>query len=155
MHTTEFLIKADVALTAEDFAHSPLWAGYYEPDDVAEIVRWGVSEDRVRAALDAVDWQDDHYFPLPVEAANTHWMRGKLYAAQATTSGGKPLTGYIGERQDLVVIFVDGARYVLTANTPEEADRLANAIGEPTIFPLALTNRVTGEAWQLVPLTSD
>jgi hypothetical protein len=150
MQPTDFVVKADTALTLEDFALSPLWAGYYEPDDVTEIVRWGVSEGRVRAALDAVRWQDDHYFPLPLEAANTKWMRGKLFAVVATTASGTTLSGYVGERQNFAAVFFRGARYVLSEHTPQEAERLAKALCEPSVFPLALVNRVNGEAWRLV-----
>lgn len=149
MQPSDFVVKPDTALTAEDFALSPLWAGYYEPDDVDEIVRWGIDEDRVRAALDAVGWEDDHYFPLPVEAVNSRWGRGRLFGVQATTRDGTTLAGYVGENRDVVVLFREAARFVLSGHTPQEAARLSKHLHEGALFPIAVTNCVTGERWKV------
>ena len=150
MLLTDFVVKPDTALTEEDFARSPIWAGYYEPDDVSEIVRLGIAESQVRAALDAVGWQDDHYFPVSLEASNYHWMRGPLFAVDARTEAGTMLSGYVGKRRNLVVLFKDGARFVLSEHTPQEAGRLATTLHEPSVFPLNIVNRLNREEWHLV-----
>jgi hypothetical protein len=128
-------------MTENDFSVSPLWAGYYEPDDVHEIVRWEVPEATVRAALDQIGWDDDHYFSLPVGAVSSEWTRGKLYAAVATLPNGTELSGYVGEAHDYLVVFVGGEQRVLSTRYPE--------IGEALPVPIQITNRVTEERWVL------
>jgi hypothetical protein len=146
MQDADFSLKHVGALTAGDFERSLLWAGYYEPDDVEEIVRWGTPEDVVRTALDAVGWEDDHYFPIPLEAARSDWMRGKLYAAQITCADGSTFAGYIGEGRDYVAIFKGGETFVLSSRFPEVNRPL------PGPMPLAITNRVTDEIWHFPPM---
>lgn len=145
MQDTDFSLKPVGALTVGDFERSLLWAGYYEPDDVAEIVRWGISEHVVRAALDAVNWEDDHYFPIPLEAAQSYWMRGKLYAARITSADGSIFAGYVGEGHDYVAVFIDGETFVLASDFPNASRSL------PFTLPLAIINRVTGEIWYFTP----
>lgn len=147
MQRTGFRIKSLDELTALDFDEAPLWVGYYEPDDVEGIIRWGVPEPTIRAALDAAGWEDDHYFPLPVEAAQSEWMRGKLFGATVTTAGGTRLSGYVGETRSYVVAFSAGERFVLSSDTPAEQRRLSTTIGEKTLLPLRVVNRVTAETW--------
>lgn len=146
MQYADFSLKPGGALTAGDFERSLLWAGYYEPDDVEEIVRWGIPEHVVRAALDAVGWEDDNYFPLPLEAARSDWMRGKLYAAQITCADGSTFTGYVGEGRDYVAVFTSSETCVLSSRFPEVNRSL------PGPMPLAITNRVTDEIWQFPPM---
>ena len=142
-----FRLKPLHELNADDFERAPLWAGYYEPEDVEEIALWGVPSTVVRAALDAVDWQDDHYFPLPPKAASTSWTRGKLFAATVVTPGGIHLAGYVGETHDYVVAFLNGQRFVLSEQTSAESNRLQEELGAPEVVPLQIVNRVTGATW--------
>lgn len=148
MSDLAFCVKPIGKLTASDFEQSPIWAGYYEPGDVEAIVGLGIPEPIVLAALDAVDWQDDHYFPLPMEAQDSHWVRGKMFSVTATTASGSKLAGWVWEgTHSLVNLFLDGDQYVLTADTPNECDRLAARLDEKTLFPLTVENSVTGEHW--------
>lgn len=133
-------------LSAGDFENAPLWAGYYEPDDLKEIARWTGSLDQARAALEAVGWADDHYFPLPLEAVDSKWMRGKLFAASARTASGSMLAAYIGEDRDYVVTFVDDERFVLSEHTGEEERRLAAKLRVQTALPLEISQR-SGQGW--------
>lgn len=141
------VVKSDDLLTAEDFELSPLWGSYYEPDDVDEIVSWGFDEARVRAALAAAGWEDGACFPLPIEAAASDWMRGKFFAAQATTPGGTVLRGLIygcdGNDRVEVALFAGGSCYRL----PYSAERLALIVGESCLYPLDVVNLVTGDTW--------
>lgn len=138
-----FYLKPLAALSSSDFAVMPLWAGYYEPDDVDKIVRWGFPEADVRAALDHVGWEDDHYFPLPVEAVRSRWMRGKLYAVTATFPDGTEHPGYVGERHDYLVVFGQGGQRVVSSLFPDID------CGLP--LPIGVSNRVTGEQWTFTP----
>ncbi|MBB4839832.1 hypothetical protein HNP52_002924 [Sphingomonas kyeonggiensis] len=139
MASANFHLKPEDALSSRDFNERPLWAGYYEPDDVDDIVRWGVPEAEVRAALDEVGWADDHYFPLPVEAARSYWMRGKLYAVTATLPDGTEHTGYVGEDHSYLAVFTEGGLRVASDLFPEIDHGLA--------LPIRVNNRVTGEQW--------
>ncbi len=147
MQQIDFRVKPLDELRADDFDEAPLWAAYYEPDDVDEIVRWGVPEATVRAALDATGWKDDHYFPLPAEAVHSRWGRGKLLGATVATALGTELSGYVGETRSYVVAFHDGRRFVISSDTTDEERGLSASLGEDTILPLAISNRVTGESW--------
>jgi hypothetical protein len=151
MNWTNFRLKPIGSLTAEDFQQSPLWAGYYEPDDVDEMVRWGIPETAVRDALDGVQWEDDHYFPLPLDAANSKWMRGKLFGITATTTNGLRLSGYAGETHDYLVVFFYGEAFVLSSHTPDGVDTLSAATGSGSVFPLVIDDHVTGETWVYPP----
>ena len=139
MAPREFTLKPQASLTSNDFADMPLWAGYYEPDDVDAIVRWGVSEAEVRAALNRVNWEDDHFFPLPVESVKSHWGRGKLYAVTATFPDDTHHSGYVGEGRDHLVVFIEGRQRVLSALLPD--------INHGLPLPIRVNNRVTGEQW--------
>lgn len=147
MNRTDFYLKHMGTLTAEDFQRSPLWAGYYEPDDFEEIVRWGIPESTAREALDRVNWEDDHYFPLPLNAANSSWMRGKLYGISATTRSGLRLSGYTGESRDYLVIFHNGKSFVLSSQTTYSINALSLSLGGGSVIPLQIENHVTGEVW--------
>lgn len=146
----EFRVKHIGQLSAADFEGAPLWAGYYEPDDVAEIEKWGWHEEEVRGALDAVEWGDDHYFPLPSEAAHSTWGRGPLFASTVTTPSGTELQGYCFRQPGFVNVFHGDEHYPLGGDFSDHAERLASAIGE-NIFPLRVINRVTGDQWELRP----
>ena len=147
--TVEFTVKHMDRLSAEDFETAPLWAGYYEPEDIAEIVKWGWREDDVRAALAEVGWEDDHYFPLPAQAADSSWGRGPLFAARVTTPSGTELKGYCFRQPGFVNVFYGGKHYPLGDGVPDNhAQGLASATGE-SIFPLRVINRVTGDRWEL------
>ena len=139
MERSPFLLKPAALLSSRDFDAMPLWAGYYEPDDVNEIIRWGYSESEVRAALDRIGWEDDHYFPLPVEAVASDWMRGKLYAVTATFPGGAQHTGYVGEDHRYLAVFTESGERVASALLPE--------IDHGLPLPIRVNNRVTGEQW--------
>ena len=146
----KFTIKRMDRLSAEDFETAPLWAGYYEPDDVAEIVKWGWREDEVREALGAVEG-DDYYFPLPAQAANSTWGRGPLFASTVTTPSGTDLPGYCFRQPGFVNVFHGGKHYPLGDDLSDHhAQGLASATGE-TIFPLRVINRVTGDRWEMRP----
>jgi hypothetical protein len=150
MNPADFkVVKSDRWLTAEDFELSPLWGSYYAPEDIDDIVRWGFDEDRVRAALAAADWEDGAVFPLPVEAADTEWMRGKFFAARVTTAGGTVLRGLIfscdGDDRVEVGLFNAGRQYALGY----DAGRLATILGETGIYPIDVVNLVTGDAWRI------
>jgi hypothetical protein len=139
MAPPNFHLKPAESLSSCDFDEMPLWAGYYEPDDVDEIVRWGVPEAHVRAELDRIGWEDDHYFPLPLEAVQSDWMRGKLYAVTATFPDGVQCTGYVGEDHRYLVVFIDGEQRVVSSLLPEIPHGLP--------LPIRVSNRVTGEQW--------
>jgi len=139
MAPANFHLKPQESLTRSDFDDAPLWAGYYEPDDVDEMARWGVPEPDVRAALDRIGWQDDHYFPLPIEALKSDWMRGKLFAVTATLPDGTQHTGYVGEDHRYLVVFTEGGQRVVSALSPE--------IDHGLPLPIRVSNRVTGEQW--------
>lgn len=133
-------------LTASDFQQSPLWAGYYEPDDLQEIAQWAAPIEAARAALEAVGWADDQYFPLPLAARDTTWMRGKLFGASAAMPDGTQLAAFVGEQRSYVVVFVGSDRFVLSNDTPAEKQRLAEKLGS-TPTPLRIKNHVTGDEW--------
>ncbi|MBZ9648998.1 hypothetical protein K9B33_15740 [Sphingobium sp. 3R8] len=139
MAPKNFYLKPHRALSSRDFDEMPLWAGYYEPDDVSEIVRWGVPEAEVHAALDQIDWADDHYFPLPLAAVKSNWARGKLYAVTATFPDETERTGYVGEGDDYLVVFFQGSQQLVSKRLPE--------IDHGLPMPIRVKNRVTGEQW--------
>jgi hypothetical protein len=139
MELEQFHLKPLASLSGSDFDQKPLWAGYYEPDDIGEIVRWGVPEADVRAALDRVGWEDDHYFPLPAEALQSDWMRGKLYAVTATFPDGTQQTGYVGEDRSYLVVFTEKGQRVVSS--------LLTEIVHDLPLPIRVSNRVTGEQW--------
>lgn len=142
MDRPPFLLKPIASLTEADFETSPLWAGYYEPDDLDEIIRWGIPEASARKALDQIGWEDDHYFPLPVEAAASEWMRGKFYAATVTDVQGRVFMGFVGENRDWVTVFTEQENCTLSSRLPECNPPLMRAVS-----PYAVCNLVTGETW--------
>ena len=144
----EFTVKHINALSAEDFEVAPVWAGYYEPDDVTEIIKWGWREDDVREALDAVGWEDDHYFPLPAQAAGSTWGRGPLFSSTVTTASGTELPGFCFRQPGFVNVFFGGKGYPLGVEAPVHGQSLGKAMGE-AVFPLRVVNRVTGDQWEM------
>ena len=151
MNNAVFSLKPVGSLTAADFERAPLWAGYYEPDDLTEMVRWGIPEDVARNALDEIGWEDDHYFPLPLEAANSDWMRGKLFGVTATGADGSEFSGYVGGGRDYIALFVGDQTYTISSLFPDGLDRLERETEKRKIAPFSLVNRVTGEHWTYTP----
>lgn len=161
MRPRKFVFKEE--LTPADFETSLLWAGYYEPDEVDKIVSWGFDEAEVRAALQAADWQDGWMFPLPLEAKDTEWFRGKMFAVEATTAAGITLPGWLNDTQNSgLELFLGASRYALVHVT---AAKLLGDLGGPTpqpdafcqalrrtdVYPLTVLNLATAETFSFTP----
>jgi hypothetical protein len=161
VRSKNFIVKAD--LTTADLENSLLWAGYYEPDEIADIVSWGYSESEVRAAFEAVGWEDGWFFPLPLEAKDTSWFRGKLFGIEATTKGGVVLAGLVLDIDPASVdLFYNSTRYCLSAidsgrllqalgGRSDQPDALCRALGNADIYPLTIRNLVNGESFSFTP----
>lgn len=151
MQRSHFVLKYGADLKAEDFDQFSLWAPYCATDDVEEMVYWGYPEATVRAGLDEIRWSDDYYFPLPLEAANSEWMRDKLFGAVATTADGIDLPAYVGEDHRYVAVFIDEEEIFLAPGSYSDPEgkkrRLASLLGTNALFPIRVLNRVTGERW--------
>jgi hypothetical protein len=150
-----FYLQHHLSLRADDFERSPLWAPYYSFDDVEEMVSWGYPEPLVRECLAEINYSDDYYFPLPVEAANSEWGRDKLFAVTIVAPNEVRLSGYVGETHRYVAVFAKGQTIYLDnldlgsgyATIRDDDQRLAALLGIRTSLPLRVMNRVTGENW--------
>ena len=160
----KFYARLEQDLTVQDFEHSSVWGSYYAPEDIDDIVRWGISRMAVEEALAAVGWEDGCFFPLPVEAADTEWFRGKLFGVTATTPARRSYPGYVyvadsidvppgaigSERYEFPTLFVDGEQIGLSNPTPHTKRRI-DELGGWSLFPLEIEICVTGERWTYSP----
>jgi hypothetical protein len=134
-----FLIKPVASLTESDFIEYPVWACYYEPDDVETLVNLGFDKREVEQALEATGYSDDYAFPLPPEAV--HAPLNYIHCSvRATTRGGNKLVGYV--TGPCVAVYFQGKLYSFNSNLRERslatARELANALGEKVVFPMQL-----------------
>lgn len=135
----ELHIKPVNALTERDFVEHPVWACYYEPDEVETLVDLGFDRLSVLQALKATGYSDEYAFPLPSEAADA--PLNYLYCSvTATTRGGNKLVGYI--TGPCVAVYFQGKLYAFNSNLREwslkTARELAVALGEKAVFPMQL-----------------
>jgi hypothetical protein len=132
-----FRVKPEHLLGEKDFIEHPVWATYYEPDDIETLESLGFDAGQVQAALEPLNLSDDYSFPLPVEAAGSpfHYL---FLSVRAQTKGGNQLVGYITGA--CLAVFFQGNCYHfnpnLQARSLDNAFALAAALNESMVFPM-------------------
>lgn len=141
-----FRLKPDHLLDEQDFIEHPVWATYYEPDDIASLGALGFDGDEVRKAIEGTGYSDEYSFPLPAEACDSpfHYL---YLSVRATTHGGNQLVGFLTGA--CLGLFHAGEQYRFNPNLREgslsNAVRLSQALGEERIFPVRLEVVATSE----------
>lgn len=140
------LAKLNHRFCEQDFIDYPVWATYYEPDDVDALVGFGYKAEEVDRLLASISGNDEYSFPLPPQAANSafHYL---LLGVRATTRGGHRLVGYL--TGSCFGVFHNGKEYqfnaAVRARSLQTAKELSFALGEQAVFPMQMEVTATGE----------
>jgi len=140
------LAKLNHQFCEQDFIDFPVWATYYEPDDIDAFVDFGYNRQEVEQLVLRIRNNDEYSFPLPPLAATSPF--NYLYlGVRATTRGGKSLVGYI--TGPCFGVFHSGKSYqfnsALHALALQAAKELSAALGEQAVFPMQVEVMATGE----------
>jgi hypothetical protein len=140
------LAKRNHQFCEQDFIEYPVWATYYEPDDVDALVGFGYEPQELARLLSAIAGNDEYSFPLPPQAANSpfHYL---LLGVRATTRSGNRLVGYL--TGSCFGVFHNGKEYQFNASARpralQTAKELSLALGEQAVFPMQVEVMATGE----------
>jgi hypothetical protein len=141
-----FRAKLNHQFVEQDFIDAAVWATYYEPDDIDTLVELGFDRQAVERVVLQTKNNDEHSFPLPVEAAASpfHYL---YLGVRATTKSGIGLVGYLAG--SCFGVFHAGKHYQFNASLREHSARasaeLAKALEEEVIFPMQIHVVATGE----------
>lgn len=114
-----FTLHDWLALTQQHFERSPAWAKYCCPDDIDEIVSWGLDRREVNDRFAAVGYSDGVAFPVfrtdPLPDFQFLYL-----AARITAADGTEFDGYIlGQSPHLVAVFHKGEEYGFNTHLPD------------------------------------
>ena len=130
-------------LSRKHYEEHPAWADYSEPDDIEEIVSWGIPRDEISNCLQQCTRTDAEYFfqvlrtdPLP--SFRFLHLRASIIAADGTG-----FSGYVvGEHPYCVALFFGEHEFGFNVSLPDFAElelaRLRRIAGLPLspFFPL-------------------
>ena len=141
-----FLAKRNHEFSEQDFVESPVWATYYEPDEIETLVELGFDRKDVEQLMPLSRDSDEYSFPLPSQAAEAPFKYLYL-GVRATTRGGNRLIGYF--TGPCFGVFYKGKTYQfngsLRTRALQAAAALATALGEKNVFPMQIEIMATGE----------
>ena len=124
-------------LSQHHFEQHPAWADYSEPNDIKEIVDWGVERDSVVAELERVHYSDEFVFPVlrtdPLPSFRFLYLR-----AEFTAADGSWFAGYvIGEHPYCVAVFHGDKQFKFNVNLPDFAEQELARLRRVSRLPLA------------------
>ncbi|WP_334012317.1 hypothetical protein [Burkholderia cepacia] len=134
-----FSLKKITDVSEADLRLHPVWAAYYEPDDIETLVALGYDRTECSQTLEAVGYSDLYVFPLPIFARHASFKY--LYqTVSAVTKGGHSLLGY--RTGSALCLLAGGRCFSFNRNladlSKDQATVLANALGDANIFPITL-----------------
>jgi hypothetical protein len=113
-----------------------VWARYYDPDEIEEVVSWGIDRTAFLKALEQAHDGSDHAM-YPVMRTDPLPESLDLYVrAEFVTPGGRRLTGYInGTEANFVTLFCAKDQFSFSSTSLpdlnlEDLARLRRAIGD-------------------------
>lgn len=134
------LIHEDV-LNPKKFEEYPIWASYYEPEDVDSIVSWGIDRDSIVSKLESIGWSDNYLFPVlnPEDAEGFMFV---FYKATFETPSGNKFKGYVINSGYAIRVYCSGEEFGFNLNLTEFARESetklikTSKVKDKTIFPL-------------------
>ena len=98
-----------------DFEACKAWAQYYEPDDIEELAKLGYEKGIVRKEIEAVNWSDDYWFPIPEETPVGTFQFEKRKTKFKSTSG-KEFSGYVFNRGHSIGLWGENEEWIINEN---------------------------------------
>ncbi|MDI4635824.1 hypothetical protein J7U46_22350 [Pelomonas sp. V22] len=140
------LVKLNHQFSEQDFIDFPVWATYYEPDDIDTLVEFGYDRQEIERLVALTKSNDEYSFPLPPQAATSpfHYL---YIGVRATTRGGNSLVGFV--TGPCFGVFHNGESYQFNASLRTQAlqtaTELSSALGEQAVFPMQVEVMATRE----------
>lgn len=134
-----FQLVHDSELTASRIIEHPVWATYYEPDDLSSFAAIGLDPEQILKALQKVQRPDEYLIPLPYLTATISFKYVYLTVTASSPRG----TGFVGLRTRVSLSIYHG-NFVATLNRALKKESLENVaeleemIGETGLLPLKL-----------------
>jgi hypothetical protein len=121
----------------------PVWAEYYSPDDIENLVLDGFNRGEIEKALKAIDYSNDFVFQV-VNYEKESPYEFTLYRAEYIFPNTAQLTGYIfyikGSGINSLSVFHKELVYVLNLSDPEiteeDENDLKNILQLDSIYPI-------------------
>jgi hypothetical protein len=134
-----FTIIPDSELLPKRFEEHPVWASYYEPEDMDCIVSWGIERELVERLLKEVMIAhpgDDYFFPVLGGKRLMSFMFLHI-KADFVTADGTQLNGWVGGADPHCIgIFLGEREFLFNHNMPKEAEREISIIRRISGLPL-------------------
>lgn len=135
----EFPLVHESELTASTIIEHPVWATYYEPDDLSSFAAIGLDPEEILKALQKVRRPDEYLIPLPYLAATVPFKYVYL-TVTATSPRGTELVG-LRTRVSLRIFhgnFVATLNRALKKESLENVAVLEDIVGKTGLLPLKL-----------------
>ena len=135
-HMAMFTLIHGHDLSRDHFEQHPAWADYSEPDDIEEIVSWGLERAKIVEQLERVRYSDEFVFPVlrtdPLPSFRFLYLR-----AEFTAADGSRFVGYvIGQHPYCVAVFHGDEQFTFNANLPDMADEELARLRRVSHLPL-------------------
>lgn len=121
----------------------PIWAEYYDPEDHADIVSWGVPEETVEAELEYFNLGVCHPVYPVLRLWPIDWNKRLYVAAWFTTPHGHRVRGcLVDDGSYSVRVFIGGDALLLNLNLPAYLEEVLATIrravndGRDPVLPL-------------------
>jgi hypothetical protein len=100
-------------LTPKMFEFHPVWAEYYEPDDLEDIVSWGYDRESIRSDLFSKHDGSEHaYYAVPIERFPPNNLRF-FTLANLFTKSGRLIQGIVMNSGEIMIeIILDSNRSI-------------------------------------------
>jgi len=119
----QFKIIKESELAPKMFEFHPVWAEYYEPDDLEDIISWGYDRESVKSDLFSKHDGSDHaYYTVPIERFPPNNIRFFTLANLFTKSGIKLKGTVMNSGQLVIEIFLDDNRSIALSCYPDLYD---------------------------------
>ncbi len=125
----EFRIITARELTPAMFELHPIWAEYYEPEEIDDIVSWGYDKEKTTQEMFSKFYNQEHpYYTVPIEQfppiVNQFFTKADL-----VTKNGTNLRGAVMDHGELVLsIFIDEQRDITLSSHPNLYDLVKKEI---------------------------
>lgn len=132
-----FTLHDWLALTQQHFEQCPAWAKYCCPDDIDEIVSWGLDRQAVNERFAEVGYSDGVAFPV-LRTVPLPDFQFLFLVARITAADGTEFAGYIlGQHPYVLAVFHDGEEYGFNTNLRDLGEAETSRLRRDSQFKLS------------------
>lgn len=114
----DFRLLATRELGLSVYRQHSAWAQYYEPGDIERLEKVGYVAREVRRMIEATNWSDDFWFPIP-ENSQPGTFQFERRCAHIELRNGVTVEGYVENEGHSICLFGETKEWVINANLLE------------------------------------